>query len=269
MENELKIDPKLVAEFFKFNKNMIEAPKMVSAPNEINLEMTPYDVAYSEDKIRLLHFNSPTQKQHQTPLVIVYALVNRYHILDIQPHKSWVRNLLNQGYDVYMIDWGTPSNIDKYLGFDDYVNGYIDNCVDFVCNEASVNKVSMQGYCTGGTLATVYTALNPNKIKNLIVTAPVIDGKRDTTVVGNLAKHMDVDNMVETIGNMPPEFMYYVFSVLKPFEQGIEKYINFFRNIDDKNYVDSFLRVEKWLNDNSPVKFVHVMKKELDKGQVF
>jgi polyhydroxyalkanoate synthase len=253
MENELKIDPKLVAEFFKFNKNMIEAPKMVPVPDEINLEMTPYDVAYSEDKIRLLHFNSPTQKQHQTPLVIVYALVNRYHILDIQPHKSWVRNLLNQGYDVYMIDWGTPSNIDKYLGFDDYVNGYIDNCVDFVCNEASVSKISMQGYCTGGTLATVYAALHPNKIKNLIATAPVIDGKRDTTVVGNLAKHMDVDNMVETIGNMPPEFMYYVFSVLKPFEQGIEKYINFFRNIDDKNYVDSFLRVEKWLNDTPPV----------------
>ena len=253
MENELKIDPKLVAEFFKFNKNMIEAPKMVPAPDEINLEMTPYDVAYSEDKIRLLHFNSSTQKQHQTPLVIVYALVNRYHILDIQPHKSWVRNLLNQGYDVYMIDWGTPSNIDKYLGFDDYVNGYIDNCVDFVCNEASMSKVSMQGYCTGGTLATVYAALHPNKIKNLVATAPVIDGKRDTTVVGNLAKHMDVDNMVETIGNMPPEFMYYVFSVLKPFEQGIEKYINFFRNIDDKNYVDSFLRVEKWLNDTPPI----------------
>lgn len=253
MENELKIDPKLVAEFFKFNKNMIEAPKMVPAPDEINLEMTPYDVTYSEDKIRLLRFNSPTQKQHQTPLVIVYALVNRYHILDIQPHKSWVRNLLNQGYDVYMVDWGTPSNIDKYLGFDDYVNGYIDNCVDFVCNEASVNKISMQGYCTGGTLATVYAALHPNKIKNLVATAPVIDGKRDTTVVGNLAKHMDVDNMVETIGNMPPEFMYYVFSVLKPFEQGIEKYINFFRNIDDKNYVDSFLRVEKWLNDTPPI----------------
>jgi len=165
MENELKIDPKLVAEFFKFNKNMIEAPKMVPAPDEINLEMTPYDVAYSEDKIRLLHFNSSTQKQHQTPLVIVYALVNRYHILDIQPHKSWVRNLLNQGYDVYMIDWGTPSNIDKYLGFDDYVNGYIDNCVDFVCNEASMSKVSMQGYCTGGTLATVYAALHPIRSK--------------------------------------------------------------------------------------------------------
>ncbi len=253
MENELKIDPQLVEEFLKFNKNVFDAPKLVPAPNEINLEMTPYDVAYSEDKVRLLHFNSPTQTQHQIPLVIVYALINRYHILDIQPQKSWVRNLLNQGFDVYMVDWGTPTNIDKYLGFDDYVNGYLDNCVDFVCSEAAVDSVSMQGYCTGGTLATVYTALHPNQIKNLIATAPVIDGKRDTTVVGNLAKHVDVDKMVDTIGNMPPEFMYYVFSVLKPFEQGIEKYMKFFRNIDDKDYVDSFLRVEKWLNDTPPI----------------
>ena len=253
MENELKIDPKLVTEFLKFNKNVMNAPKMVSAPDEINLEMTPYDVAYSEDKVRLLHFNTTVQKQNKTPLVIAYALINRYHILDIQPHKSWVKNLLNQGFEVYMIDWGTPTNIDKYLSFDDYVNGYIADCVDFVCKEASVDKVSMQGYCTGGTLATVYAALHPKKIKNLIVTAPVIDGKHDTTVVGNLAKHMDVDKMVNTIGNMPPEFMYYVFSILKPFEQGIEKYINFFRNIEDKNYVDSFLRVEKWLNETPPI----------------
>ncbi len=253
MENELKIDPVLLEEFLKFNKNLIEAPKMVPAMDEINLEMTPYDIAYSEDKIRLLHFNSPIQKQYKIPIIIVYALINRYHILDIHPQKSWIKNLLNQGFDVYLIDWGTPTNIDKFLGFDDYVNGYIDNCVDFVCDEANVEKVTLQGYCTGGTLATVYSALHPDKVKNLVATAPVIDGGKDTTVVSNLAKHMDVDEMVETIGNMPPEFMYYVFSILKPFEQGLEKYIHFFKNIHDKNYVDNFLRVEKWLNDTPSI----------------
>ncbi|MGD2106238.1 MAG: class III poly(R)-hydroxyalkanoic acid synthase subunit PhaC, partial [Nitrosopumilaceae archaeon] len=76
---------------------------------------------------------------------------------------------------------------------------------------------------------------------------------RDTTVISNLAKNMDVDKMVDTIGNMPPEFMYYCFSVLKPFEQGIEKYVNFFKNIDNKRFVDSFLRVEKWLSDTPPI----------------
>ncbi|MFQ6025644.1 MAG: class III poly(R)-hydroxyalkanoic acid synthase subunit PhaC [Nitrosopumilaceae archaeon] len=253
MQSEPRIDPKFVDEFLKFSRNVVEAPNYIPDPDKINLEMTPHDVAYAEDKIRLLHYKPLTQKQSRTPLVIVYAIINRYHILDIQPQKSWVRNLLEQGFDIYMVDWGTPSNVDKYLDFDDYVNGYLNNCVNFVRDEAGVEKVSLQGYCTGGTISTIYASLHPEKIQNIIATAPVIDGWRDTTVVSNLAKHMDVDKMVDTIGNMPPEFMYYCFSILKPFEQGVEKYINFFKNIDNKKFVDSFLRVEKWVNDTPPV----------------
>ncbi len=253
MINENKIDPKIVEEFLKFSSNVAKAPKLVSAPAEINLEVTPHDVVYTEDRIRLLHYKPLTAKQNKTPLVIAYALINRYHILDIHPKKSWVRNLLEQGIDVYMVDWGTPTNMDKYLDFDDYVNGYLDNCVEFVKDEASTEKISLQGYCTGGTLATAYASLHPEKVKNFVATAPVIDGWRDTTVISNLAKHLDVDKMVDTIGNMPPEFMYYCFSILKPFEQGIEKYANFFRNIENENFVDNFLRVEKWLGDTPPI----------------
>ena len=253
MKVENKIDPKLVEEFLKFSSNVAKAPKLVSAPAEIDLEVTPHDVVYTEDRVRLLHYKPLTSKQNKIPLVIAYALINRYHILDIHPKKSWVRNLLEQGIDVYMVDWGTPTNMDKYLDFDDYVNGYLDNCIEFVKDEASSEKVSLQGYCTGGTLATTYAALHPEKIKNFVATAPVIDGWRDTTVVSNLAKHLDVDKMVDTIGNMPPEFMYYCFSILKPFEQGIEKYANFFRNIENENFVDNFLRVEKWLGDTPPI----------------
>ncbi|KAG2475822.1 MAG: poly(R)-hydroxyalkanoic acid synthase, class III, partial [Nitrosopumilales archaeon] len=138
----------------------------------------------------MLHYKPTTEKQLHIPLIIVYALINRYHILDIHPKKSWVRNLLDQGLDVYMVDWGTPTNMDKYLDFDDYVNGYLDNCVEFVKDEANVDQVSLQGYCTGGTLATVYSSLHPENVKNFVATAPVIDGWRDTTVISNLAKHI-------------------------------------------------------------------------------
>ena len=149
--------------------------------------------------------------------------------------------------------WGTPSKIDKFLGFDEYVNRYLDNCVDFVCDETNVDKVSIQGYCTGGTLATVYSALHPERVKNLIATAPVIDGWKDTTVVSNIAKYFDADKLVDTVGNMPPEFIYFCFSILKPFEQGVEKYIKFLNNIDNEKYVDSFLKIEKWLDETPPI----------------
>ncbi|MBI5697020.1 MAG: class III poly(R)-hydroxyalkanoic acid synthase subunit PhaC [Thaumarchaeota archaeon] len=252
MQNEI-LDPKLVEEFLSFTKNVTDAPKLVPAPDEITLESSPYDIAYEQDKVRLLHYKPLVEKQVKIPFIISYAIINRFHILDIQQKKSWVRKLLESGIDVYMIDWGTPSNIDKYLDFDDYVNSYMDNCVDFVRNESQADNVTLQGYCTGGTIATIYTTLHPKKVRNLVVTAPVIDGWKDTTVVSNVAKHMDIDKLVDTIGNMPPEFMYYCFSILKPFEQGLEKYYKFFKNIHDKEFVDNFLRVEKWLSDTPPI----------------
>ena len=253
MKTETKIDPKIMEEIFKFGKNIVRAPKLVSAPDEISLETTPHDIAYEVDKVRLLHYKPVKKKLHKTPILISYALINRYHILDIHPQKSWVRNLIEQGFDVYMLDWGSPTSMDKYLDFDDYVNGYLDSCVEFVKDETATEEITLQGYCTGATIATTYAALHPDKVKNFIATAPVIDGWRDTTVISNLAKHVDVDKMVETIGNMPPEFMYYCFSVLKPFEQGIEKYVNFFKNIDNERFVDNFIRVEKWLSDTPPI----------------
>lgn len=253
MKHETRLDPKMVEEILRFNQNLTKAPKSVPSPGEINLETTPYDVAYQFDKVRLLHYKPLTQKQHKTPILIAYAIINRYHILDIHPQKSWVRKLLEEGFDVYMIDWGIPTSMDKYLDMEDYVNIYLDGCVEFIKDESSVDEITLQGYCTGGTIGTIYAALHPENIKNFVATAPVIDGWRDTTVVSNLAKHIDVDKMVETIGNMPPEFMYYCFSVLKPFEQGIEKYVNFFKNIDNQKFVDSFLRVEKWLSDTPPI----------------
>lgn len=253
MESESRVDPRIIEEMLKFSKNVIDAPKLVAAPDEISLEVTPHDVVQKIDKTRLIHYKPLTGRQHRTPLLISYALINRYHILDIHPSKSWVRNLLEQGFDVYMLDWGTPSNIDKYLDFDDYVNGYLDSHIEYIKSESASGQVSLQGYCTGATLATAYAALHPENVRNFVATAPVIDGWRDTTVISNLAKHVDVDKMVQIIGNMPPEFMYYCFSVLKPFEQGIEKYVNFFKNIDNQKFVDNFLRVEKWLSDTPPI----------------
>ena len=247
------IDPKILEEMYKFGQNMLKIPQSVPAPSTVNLECTPYDVEFTKDKVRLLHYRPLVKTQVKTPIVIAYAIINRFHILDISAKKSWIRNLLEQGFDVYLIDWGMPTDMDKFLDIDDYVNDYLDECVNAVCDETSVNNVSLQGYCTGGTLATIYTTLHPKKVRNFVVTAPVIDGWKDTTVVSNLAKNLDIDKFVDVMGNMPPEFMQFCFSILKPFEQGLDKYGMLFRNIEDEKFVESFMRIEKWLNDVPPV----------------
>lgn len=87
MENEI-IDPKLMEEFLSFTKNVTEAPNLVPVPDEITLESTPFDVVYEQDKMRLLHYRPLVEKQTKTPFLISYAIINRFHILDIQQKKS-------------------------------------------------------------------------------------------------------------------------------------------------------------------------------------
>ncbi len=71
MIEESRLDPKLVEEFLKFGKNIVEAPKLVPAPDEISLEVTEHEVAYTEDKVRLLHYKPRTSNQAKIPLVII------------------------------------------------------------------------------------------------------------------------------------------------------------------------------------------------------
>lgn len=220
---------------------------------KIDVGTTPADVIYSGRKIRVLHYKPTRDKLYPTPLLIVYALINRYYILDLQPDRSWVKKLVDEGFDVYMIDWGTPTLADKHISYYDYVNRYIDRIVDMVRDESSQEKISLQGYCMGGTMSIMYTALHQEKIRNLLTIAPVVDTEKDTTVLGNVSKHLDVDALIDTYGNCPPEFLYLCYSLLKPFKQGMLKYMNFAKKAKDKAFLENFLRVEKWLYDTPPI----------------
>jgi len=219
----------------------------------IEVGSTPNEIVHEARLYRLLHYRPMVSKTAKTPILFVYALINRSYILDLQPDKSWIRNLLGQGFDIYLIDWKTPARVDKYVSFDDYVNEYIDDCVEFVRTKTSVNKITLHGYCMGATMSAIYSTLHEDKIRNLATIAPVIDSNQDTTVLGNFSRHLDVDRMFNSIGNLPSEQLYALFSTLKPFKQGVNKYFNLVENIDNEEFVQNFLRVEKWLYDTPPI----------------
>jgi len=75
---------------------------------DVEVGQTPSNVVYEENKLELLHYESRTDEQHGTPILIVYALINKPFILDLQPDRSVVRRLLDAGHDVYLIDWNEP-----------------------------------------------------------------------------------------------------------------------------------------------------------------
>ncbi len=227
--------------------------ELLSRGNHISVGDTPNDIVSETRLYRLLHYHSLVKRVTSTPILVVYALVNKSYVLDLQPNKSWIRHLLMQGFDVYLLDWKSPTRIDKYVSFDDYVNSYIDDCVEIVQNNNSSDKITLHGYCMGSSMSAMYTSLHQEKIQNLVTIAPVIDTSKDTTVIANISKQMDIDKLVSYIGYLPPEKLYECYSILKPFKQGVNKYFNLIENIDNETFVQNFLRIEKWLYDTPPI----------------
>lgn len=122
---------------------------------------TSHNIVYTRQKTKLLHyFNNSKSRIDKTvqqdeislskiPILIVYAPINRYHILDLTQNSSVVRKLLDKGLDVYLLDWGHPNNSEDHLSLSDYVN-YIDEAVSYILSANNLaDKVNLLGYCWG------------------------------------------------------------------------------------------------------------------------
>lgn len=223
-------------------------------PPDVEVGTTPHEVIFTENKLRLLHYFPQTEKTYPVPLIMIFALVNRPYILDLKPGRSVVEVLLKKGIDVYLIDWGSPGDEDSKLGLDHYVNRYIRQVVKKVKKHSGSDQVNILGYCMGGTMSAMYTALYPEDVKNLILMTTGIDFKVEGTL--NLwgdKPNFDVDKFIEAYGNVPPEFLQSGFLFMKPIQNLVSKYVNFYENVDNEAFLDNFLAMEKWLNDNIPV----------------
>ena len=244
---------KLAEEAEKAGKSAQKASDVLMEPLDTKIAVTPYDVVYEEDRVKLKHYKPNVEIQLKRPLLVVYALINRETMLDLQPGRSVVQNFLEQGIDVYMIDWGYPARKDKYLTIDDHVNGYMDNIVDFILNKHHLDKIHLMGICMGGTFCVIYSALHPEKIKNLVTTVTPTNFDTDQGLLHIWMKDMDVDRIVDTYGNIPGDIMNMGFLLLNPARLMIDKYVGFIENMANKTFVENFVRMEKWIFDSPDV----------------
>lgn len=236
-------------------RRMSQLPSVYERARKVPKGVTPREVVYEEDKLKVYHYLGEGKPRYKTPLIIVFALVNRPYIVDLKEGRSIVAHFVREGIDTYLIDWGRPTQADRFLTTDDYVNGYLKNCVDYVRERVGSEKASVLGYCMGGTLSTMFTALHQDIVKNLILLASGIDFSTREGLI-NLwtdPEYFDVDKFVDTVGNVPAEFLQSAFLMLKPVQNLIEKPLNFWENVDNEKFVDDFLHMETWLNDNIAV----------------
>lgn len=222
--------------------------------DDIQIGTAPKVEVYREDKLVLYRYTPVVKKLISPPLLISYALVNRPYMVDLQENRSLVRNLLKLGVDVYLIDWGYPGPTERWLTLDDYINGYIDNCVDVIRELNAVEKINLLGICQGGTFSLCYTALHPEKIKNLITMVTPIDfhveGTAGCGLLNTWVRGMDPDAMVGTFGNIPGDYMNFGYLMLRPFALNIGKYMDLPEIASDEDKLLNFLRMEKWIFDS-------------------
>lgn len=236
-----------------YQKDYLNAMNVLLETGNPEDEFAEADIIYTEDKMQVAHYKPLAPKKVQTPVLITYALVNREYMMDLQEDRSFIRNLLNAGIDVYQIRWGYPTADDKYITLDDYIDVYLNNAVDAVREDAAVDKINALGVCQGATFATMYTALYQEKIKNLVTMVAPIDfhAALDKGLLMHWSQNMDVDGLVDAFnGLIPGGLLNASFDMLQPVQLMFHKYVTMANNFADPSRAANFLRMEQWVADS-------------------
>jgi polyhydroxyalkanoate synthase len=230
-------------------------PDRLEEISTIDVGSTPSEVVYTENKLELLHYEAQTDEQHGVPVLITYALINKPFILDLQPDRSVVRRLLEAGHDVYLVDWNEPSRLDRHLTLSDYINRYIDNCVDVVRERSGQESINILGYCMGGTMMAIYATLYPEKVRNLGLMAAGLcfDDTGGVLEDWGSADYYDPSDVTDTLGNVPAEMLDDGFAIMDPIDNYVTKYVGFYDNMENDDFAANFARMERWLGEGIDV----------------
>lgn len=223
------------------------------------IAQTPKQMVWALNKAKLYRYIPvvPQEKRHRIPLLLVFALMNRPHIFDLRPGNSFVEFMVKQGYDVYLLDWGSPGLEDRYLKFDDYALDYLPRAIRKLKSISGTEEFSMAGWCIGAILTTIYAALRPDDgLRNLILlTAPLDFSNKEAITFAKWTdeRYFDVEKVLGAFGNMPADMIDYGARALKPVENYVLNYLRLWDNLDNPQVVASWHAMNTWVNDNIPM----------------
>jgi polyhydroxyalkanoate synthase len=216
--------------------------------HKVEVGATPKTLVWQQDKVKLYRYNRSTPAKCKIPVLVSFAIMNRHDVLDLQPDRSLMKKFLDEGLDIYIMDWGYPSKADRFLTMEDYILGYMNGAVDFIRKSHGIQKINKMGICQGGTFSTIYAALFPEKLNTLTVYVAPFDFTTDKCMLYKWTKYIDVDAMVDSLGVIPADMLNAGFGMLKP-SMDISKYFGVLDSLDDEGKIMNFLRMEYWKAD--------------------
>ena len=214
---------------------------------------TPKEIVYSKGTLRLYRYRPMTDEVYRIPVVLVMSLISKPYILDLSPGQSLVEYLLREGFDVFMLDWGVPRPEDSRLGLEYYVLESLPRNVEEVQKVTGEREVSLLGYCMGGLFTLMYNGIfHDAPVANMICAATPVDFDG----MGLLRRWsdrrwFDVDRLVDTLGNIPPDLILRSFEMLRPAQRWAE-YARLLDNLWNDLYVKNYRLFNRWIYDQIP-----------------
>lgn len=241
-------------EFQNYYARLKRATEVLTTDSEPEVGPTPKEVIWTKNKATLYRYTSDQPKKHKVPLLLVYALINKPYILDLTRGSSFVEYLVNRGFDVYLLDWGTPGYEDKNMKLDDYIMDYIPRAVRKVLRTSKAAEASILGYCMGGTMTSIFASLHPElPIRNFVFMTSPFDFK-ETGLYGSFLdeRYFDIDKVVDTLGLIPPEMIDFGNKMLKPATNFYGPYVSLVDRADNEEFIKSWKLLQKWVGDGIP-----------------
>jgi polyhydroxyalkanoate synthase len=239
----------MMEEMTKTSEKLVKGYEVLQQIKDVEIATTPKELVWQNVLVKLYHYKRETPPKVKIPVLVSFAMMNRHDVLDLQPDRSLMKKLLDEGLDIYIMDWGYPKRQHKYLTMEDYILEFMGGAVDFVRKSTKNDKIHKMGICQGGTFSTIYAALFPEKLKTLTVYVTPYDfSDKGSCMLYKWTKDLDVDAMVDNLGIIPAEMLGAGFSSLKP-SMDISKYFGVMDMLGDEAKLLNFLRMEKWKAD--------------------
>jgi polyhydroxyalkanoate synthase subunit PhaC len=236
------------------NDRALEMARAVLGAADAPVGLTPKELIWRKNKARLYRYVRSEPATRRTPIFLVLPLINRAYILDLRPGASFVEFLLSEGFDVFLIDWGTPGDEDQALDVTTLVMRYLPRAAKAIQRASGTDQMTVLGYCIGGTLATCFAALHPEMTRNLVLLTAPLDFS-DAGQFGRMTARgiFPVDQLTDTFPTVPAQLPDIGTKLLNP----LASYVGTYRQLWDKLGVEGFdvkgwQAMYRWVNDSVP-----------------
>ena len=242
-----------VDQLARFPASAVEFANIILTQGDAPVGVTPKDVVWTHRKTTLYRYRS-NQRRHALPVLLVFALINRPDIFDLRPGNSFVEYLLEDGFDVFLLDWGVPGDEDAEMGLDAYVCDELPWGIRETLRAAEAEEVSLLGWCIGGTLCAMHCALaRDTAVRNLVLLTTPIDTTESRYGRWVARDSFDVDLVADAYPAIPGRMIDFANKLLKPKTNFWDTYANLWEATrEGKARRDAYQPMAKWVADNPP-----------------